>query len=392
LTAKLTEFSSTPVIGFGLRLRLGADGTVRKSWIAQYRHGRGTRRVLLGSADVLSAEAARQAAKKVLARVALGGDPQGERAERRSRDRVTLRSTIDEYLAVKAGRVRAKSLHEARRYLTDPGYFGPLHRMALDRVTRKDVAAQLLVITRQRGAVTAKLARAALSAAYSWALQMGLSEGGNPVVGTPTTEIKPREKVLTDAELKSIWLACGDSDFDKIIKLLILLGCRKAEAGGMAWLELALDDPQPSWRIPPERSKNGKAHVLPLAPAALKIIRTVAYRQGRDQLFGLSHPNGFSGWAFSKALLDAKSGVSGWRTHDIRRTTATRMLDANIAPPHVVEQILNHHSGHRRGSARPYNRSLYSVEVRQALSMWADYIHALVTDGERKVVSLPKKR
>jgi integrase len=155
---------------------------------------------------------------------------------------------------------------------------------------------------------------------------------------------------------------------------------------------LSLDDPQPSWRIPPERSKNGKAHVLPLAPAAVEIIRTVAYRHGRDRLFGWRHEDGFSGWAFSKALLDAKSGVSGWRIHDIRRSVATRMLDANIAAPHVVEQILNHQSGHRRGVAGTYNRSLYPNEVRQALCMWANYVTALVTDADPKVVPMPKKR
>jgi Arm DNA-binding domain len=106
--------------GFGYRLRQGAGGTLLRSWVAQYRRAGATRRVLLGSADVLSPEAARQAAKKVLAKVALGGDPQADRADRRTKDRVTLRGVVDEYLATK--QVRPKTLHEITRYLTDPGY------------------------------------------------------------------------------------------------------------------------------------------------------------------------------------------------------------------------------------------------------------------------------
>jgi hypothetical protein len=51
--------------GFGLRLR-GTGGQVRKSWIVQYRRAGRSRRLLLGSAEVLSAEQARTAAKKAL--------------------------------------------------------------------------------------------------------------------------------------------------------------------------------------------------------------------------------------------------------------------------------------------------------------------------------------
>src|SRR5262245_20126338 len=59
--------------GFGYRLRL-SGGKVRRSWVAQYKRAGATRRITLGSAEVLGAEAARVAAKKVLAKVALGAE------------------------------------------------------------------------------------------------------------------------------------------------------------------------------------------------------------------------------------------------------------------------------------------------------------------------------
>ena len=59
--------------------------------------------------------------------------------------------------------------------------------------------------------------------------------------------------------------------------------------------------------------------------------------------------------------------------------------ELNIAP-HVVEALLNHFSGHRSGSARPYNQAKYLPQMRQALAMWEDHIRALVEGGERKIL------
>jgi integrase len=64
-----------------------------------------------------------------------------------------------------------------------------------------------------------------------------------------------------------------------------------------------------------------------------------------------------------------RSGITDWAVHDIRRTVATRMADLGVAP-HVVEAVLNHHSGHRAGIAGVYNRSSYEREVRAALALW----------------------
>src|SRR5262245_49033795 len=100
--------------GFGFRLRASGDD-IRKSWIAQYRRAGATRRMLLGSAEVLTADQARAAAKKVLAAVALGEDPQAEKTARRSADKFTFTALAEEFLAAKQGSVRARTLIEAKR-------------------------------------------------------------------------------------------------------------------------------------------------------------------------------------------------------------------------------------------------------------------------------------
>jgi integrase len=374
--------------GFGFRLRVAAGGKINRTWTVQYRHGGATRRMLLGSAAVLGAEQARVLAKKALGKVANGTDPQADRQDRRDKDKSTLRSVVADYLAIKQRDVRARTHVEQKRYLTDKRYFGPLHGYALDQITRADVAGRLNRITLESSAIVAARARAQLSALFSWALAQGLTEA-NPVVGTAQPRGgQPRSRVLSDAELSSIWKACGDDDHGRCIRLLILTGCRRQEIGGMCWSEF--DDPEnPStWTLPAERSKNKRAHRLPVLPAMHAVIKGVPLMASRDQLFGQRGGGGFTAWSRGKAALDARSGVKEpWATHDLRRTVATKLADIGVLP-HVVEQILNHQSGHRRGPAGIYNRSNYEREVRAALATWHDHLRTLIAGGKRKVISL----
>jgi integrase len=128
--------------------------------------------------------------------------------------------------------------------------------------------------------------------------------------------------------------------------------------------------------------------VLPLMPAMLDIIKSVPRMVSREQLFG-QRSHGFTNWTLPKPVLDERSGVVDWTIHDIRRTVATRMNDIGIAP-HIVEAVLNHQSGSRRGVAGVYNRSLYEREVRNALAQWEDHVRALVEGGERKILTYPQ--
>jgi integrase len=105
-------------------------------------------------------------------------------------------------------------------------------------------------------------------------------------------------------------------------------------------------------------------------------------------LFG-TRADGFTNWQRGKAALDERSGVRDWVVHDLRRTVATKLADIGIMP-HIIEQALNHQSGHKGGVAGIYNRSTYEREVRNALAIWHDHLRSIVEGGERKIVSLPQ--
>jgi integrase len=373
--------------GFGYRLRLGSGGRVRSSWVVQYRHAGSSRRVLLGSAAVLTADQARVAAKKILAAVTLGQDPQADRVDRRSKDQTSLRAVVDEYLKAKQPKVRPRTYIEAVRYLTGK-YFKALHVTPVDKIARKDIAARLVVITRESGSITAACARATISGMFVWAMQMGYVEN-NPVIGAIQPEdSKGRSRVLSDAELAAVWRACKDDDHGRIVRLLILSGCRRQEVGGMRWGEL--DSDRGIWVIPAERAKNKREHLLPLPAAAWDIIQSVPQMASRDHLFGVRADKGFTTWGDAKEVLDRSLGttVAPFVLHDIRRSVATKLADLGVQP-HVIEQILNHVSGHKSGIAGIYNRSNYEREVKTALALWADHVRSHVDGGARKVVRMP---
>src|SRR6185295_8603682 len=97
-----------------------------------------------------------------------------------------------------------------------------------------------------------------------------LNDGTNPVDGTRCpADSASRDHTPTEAELVAIWNACGDDDFGRIVRLLLLLGNRRQEVGGMRRSELDLV--AGTWTLPGERSKNHRSHTVVLPPPALVI-------------------------------------------------------------------------------------------------------------------------
>lgn len=374
--------------GFAVRTRGG-----KLSYIVQYRTAdRSTRRMKIGDCGVLALDQARIEAKRILAEAALGRDPQAQRIEQRRGPECvdeSFRQVAEQYLQAKECRsIRPNTLRDVRRYLLAGPYFLTLHDKGLDAIARKDIASALTRIEIDHGMNVAWSARKALVAFFSWSMMQGLCSA-NPVIGAAKIERgAPRSRVLTLDELRSVWRACnGNDDFSRIARLLILSACRRAEIAGLMWHEV--DFSKSTITISPERSKNGKPHVLPLPAIAFDILRAVPRLLHRDHVFGES-PRGFLSFHKGRKRIEARSGVSNWVLHDLRRSTATHMAEAGIASPHIIEAILRHPSGTQ--VARIYNRADYVPQVRAALGTWADHVSALIDGGEKKIVQMRRER
>jgi integrase len=198
-----------------------------------------------------------------------------------------------------------------------------------------------------------------------------------------------RDRVLTDAEVGQVWRACGASGepFGSAVRLLLLTGCRLNEVAGMRTPELS--DDGATWTIPGERTKNGRAHVVPLSPQAREVLAGVL-RISDSLVFTTNGRTPVSGWSKVKRRLDRAAEIPSWRLHDLRRTAATGMAELGV-PPHVVEAALNHVSGARAGVAGTYNRAAYAAEKRAALERWGAHVAGLAS-GRRAAKVVPIRR
>jgi integrase len=373
--------------GFGLRVRNG-----RCTWIAQYKIGSKNRRVTLGTTDAVTADEARngwkregdqgsqKGARDILNDARHGIDYVVSRATRRKEASDTLEASIAAYLETKKPSWRPRSYAETRRYLEN--CWKPLYSLPMRHVTRAQVAAQTGTVAKQRGLVSANRARSSLSAFFRWAIGEGLCEE-NPVAGTNKQEENgPRERSLTDAEAAAIWLACPANDFGRIVKLLMLTGCRRDEIGALRWSEIDLK--ANTITLPAARTKNKVEHTVPLSELAIAVLAEIKRIDGRDLVFGRSD-YGFLGWSKSKTWLDEKLTIAEWRLHDLRRTVRTGLGKLGIAP-HVAEAVLNHLPPRL---VRTYDRNTYAVEKQTALNAWATHLNIAIAKAKgENVVSL----
>lgn len=374
--------------GFGVRLRAGGSRT----FIYQYKVGAKHRRLTLGSVQAIDFGAAREAAKDMYAKVRLGGDPAGEKKHARAKATETFDAIVKLYLEHQKLQLRPTSYVNLKHHLN--AHAKALHRLQLEKITKRDVAACVATIKTNSGIVISNRVRSSLSGFFSWAMGEGLLEN-NPVVGTNRSEEKSRDRVLNFAELRLIWNALPDDHYGAIIKLLMLTGQRAGEIAGLRWSEIK----ENAFVLPPHRTKNKSEHLVSLSEPARDIIaaqpkRTAPDGKPRDLIFGYS--NGpFSGWSGCKKALDARIAETAekplphWTVHDLRRTFATHAAGIGIQP-HIIEAVLNHISGHKSGVAGIYNRATYEPEKRMALDRWAEHLIAVVADRESNVTSLKR--
>lgn len=369
-------FWDTVVPGFGIRAR--ASG--HRTWVFQYRNAEGkTRRSTFKRVEAVPLDTARQLATALLAKVLQGADPQSER--RAVRHAVPFKVVVADYLAAAKPRLAGSSYQSYTHHLMVLAK--PLHGMAAASVARLDVTRLLTKVAETNGGTQANRMRASLSALFTWALRSGVLDGHNPVVNTPKPagEVE-RERVLTEDELALLWAATAKLEgFDRVFRLLMLTGCRRAEVGMMRWCELHLNDDAPAaWVLPRERAKNAVSYEIPFGPAARALLP--APKPGWGFVFG-ERDSGFSGWSKCVARICVTIARSGaplehWTLHDLRRTMATWMSE-NGVEPHVVEALLNHSSGAaKKGVAGIYNRAHYREPKRAALAKWEAYILSII--------------
>ena len=363
-----------------------------KSWAVRYRLGGQTRKLTIGPYPLFDLLAARAAAREALQMVALGRDPI-----------LARKATIEAAHAAERDTVRTVAALYVERHLKPngkPRYAAEaealLHNHVVakwgDRrmceVTRRDAIALTDALTDAGMGVGANRVFSAARALFNFALEREIIET------TPFLRLKPplaetsRDRVLTDVEVRLVWLAADriGYPFGPFVQLLLLTAQRRDEVARMTWSEVGEGG---LWLLPAPRTKNSREHLVPLPSVARSILDALPRILGRsDYVLTTDGITAASNFAKNKTKLDAtmlsiarKDAVQAgrdpdavelkpWRLHDLRRTASTGMAKSGV-PIHVVEAVLNHASGAVSGVAAIYNRYAYLDEKRAALDAWS---------------------
>ncbi|MDK1494002.1 tyrosine-type recombinase/integrase [Sinorhizobium sp. 7-81] len=267
-------------------------------------------------------------------------------------------------------------------------------------ITKRDVVKLLDDIADDGAPESAARVRAILSKFFNWAVDRDIVDASPVPKGSTAKQGASRERVLTDQEVRLVWLACENVGwpFGPLVKLLLLTAQRRNEVAHAELKELALSGNDQQWVIPEERTKNGKEHVIPLSALVLQIIEALP-RVGKKFLLSTTGETPVSGFSRAKKIIAAEMlalakkeaaergldpeevKLEAWTFHDLRRTAASGMARLGF-PVHVVEAVLNHQSGSIKGVAKIYNRYQYLDEKREALTSWAEYVQRITAVGE----------
>lgn len=203
-----------------------------------------------------------------------------------------------------------------------------------------------------------------------------------------TFDAKPKKRDVTLRldELAALWRALGDRQQCKsdpvtlaALKIVILTGQRESEVCRAAWDEFDLSGGL--WKIPVERTKSDRAHLVHLAPQAVAILEDLQKITGKEvHAFAspLKPKQPIHGSSVNSALSKLFKGgklpnVTRCTVHDLRRTLVSRLPDLGFEA-FLGHKIANHVLS---GVFAHYNHNSYESDRKAALEAWAERIELL---------------
>ena len=272
--------------GDGLYLDVTAAGV--KTWRYRYRIVGQREKVTIGQYPAVGLAEARARHLEMAAMVARDRSPareiEQERIQTKQAGTVAELSTL--YRADLA--TRSKDGGEGSSWQFTAHIEPKLGRLRLADVTPQvvlDFADKIKKGSKKAAPVSAIAVLGTLRRMFDFAVGRQLM-ASNPAAVIPSRVIgekRPRERNLSPAEigtmLRALQTAKGEPSTLLSFRLLLLTMVRRSELLEATWQEFDIESA--TWIIPPERSKNGKAHVVPLSSQALEILQQIADQRGK---------------------------------------------------------------------------------------------------------------
>jgi integrase len=169
------------------------------------------------------------------------------------------------------------------------------------------------------------------------------------------------------------------------LELLILTATRSGEVRGAKWREFDLEADDPVWTIPADRMKAGKAHIVPLSPAAVAVLKSAQEHSTGDLVFpGRVRDKPMSDMTMTKLLRDMDIGVT---VHGFRSAFRDWCAEETNFPAEVAEAALAHAIPDKVVAA--YKRTDFLAKRRLLMAAWASFLIGQESNG---VIKLSRAR
>ncbi|VWD18958.1 MULTISPECIES: integrase arm-type DNA-binding domain-containing protein [Burkholderia] len=367
--------------GNGLYLLVKPSGS--KLWRYKYRIAGKENVFAIGEYPTISLQDARAARDDARELVKKGLHPSHARQEvlsaRINEGEATFRAVSDEWLEKKRKTWTERHFGEILRMLEADAY--PfIGNRSMRSVTAHDVLALMRRVEERGSPSVAIKLRQYVSNVFQYAV-ITLRADTDPasvlrgsVLKPPTENARP----LSRDELKTLFrqLPTYKSRRTAIaIRLLMMLFPRTIELCRARWEEIDLGIAE--WKVPPEKIKSRRLHIVPLPKQALRLLRELQEMYGnRGYILPILHTNRtrphMSRATINRAIAymvpDNPEPITG---HDFRATASTNLHEIGWKDE-VVEMQLSHKDKDRTRST--YNHAKYLPERREMMQAWANWL------------------
>jgi len=388
--AKSSSIQKKLTDGRGLFLLLHPNGS--KYWRMKYRFMGKEKLLAIGVWPEVSLTEARKKRNEAKLNLKSGKDPsvdkKNQKLTRHILESNTFVSIYEEWLEKKRQEWRTSYFDDVKRAI-EIHLLPDLGARPIDQIIPAEIIAVLKKIEDQGKYEAAHRARQKCEAIFRYAVisQRCVNNPASNLKGILISPKKKRLNYLDPKDLPEFLIRLKEYDGSMITKLalrlVLLTFARTVEIRFANWNEFDLEDEEPIWRIPEEKMKMGREHVVPLSSQALEVLREVRrFSQGDEYVFHqLNNPKKPMS---ENTMLGAvyRMGYHSLATVHGFRTTVSTLLNDRGHNPDVIERLLSHLEGNKVRAA--YNRAEYLDQRRWSLQWWADYLDYLMGSKNKK--------
>ena len=381
--AKATDKPQKLTDGGGLYLLVQTSGA--KYWRMDYRFAGKRKTLALGifpDVSLLDAREKREQARKLLAS---DTDPSAAKQEQKAAivamNENSLEAVGREWLAKFSQNWKESHTYTIRTRLEND-VFPWLGARPIGEIRAPELLATLRRIESRGALDAAHRVRSFCGQIFRYAIATGRAERD------PSADLKG---ALTPHKGKSLAAITEPLEIGKLVrdiasykgsfvvccafKLAPMVFLRPIELAGAEWEHIDLDKAE--WRIPADKMKMGRAHIVPLATQAVAILRELHPLTGAGKFVFPSIRNPTTHSMAKNTIMAAIRALgyeNGQMTAHGFRHMASTVLNEQGFSADVIERQLAHKG---RGVRAVYNAAEYLPERRRMMQHWADYLDGL---------------